>query len=67
MPDRAVTRLGEFLDRESAVERLELLQAGDVGRLALEPQEEVREPLPYAVDVEGRELDRRTVAASLKK
>ena len=63
MPDHAVARLAQLGGRKRGVERLELLQAGDVRRLALEPQEQMREPLAYAVDVEGRELDRRTVAA----
>jgi hypothetical protein len=57
MPDRTVARLAQLRGRKRAVERLQLLQAGDIRRLALEPQEQMREPLAYAVDVEGREFD----------
>ena len=45
------------MEREGAVERLELLQAGDVGCFFLEPEEEMRQAPADAIDVEGRELD----------
>jgi hypothetical protein len=57
MPDRAVARSANVAARKSRVERLELLEAGDIRRLFLEPEEQVRQAPADAVDVEGRELD----------
>ena len=56
VPDAAVAGRLDVGDRKRLVGAFELLQADDVGRLALQPFEQARQPRADAVDVVGGEL-----------
>src|SRR5450756_1650737 len=58
MPDRAIARRLDIGDREGLVGGLDLLQAGDVGCLLLEPFDQAGKTGLYPVDVESRDLHR---------
>jgi hypothetical protein len=57
VPDRAVACPTDIRAWKGGVERLELLEAGDVRRLFFEPKEQVRQSPADAVDIEGGDLD----------
>jgi hypothetical protein len=59
VPDRAVAGLLDFGDREGGIGCLELLQAGDVRLLLLQPGQQRGQARADAVDVEGGEFDGR--------
>src|SRR5262249_2584313 len=59
MPDRLVARELDGSQREGRIRSLQLLQAGDVGGLPLQPFEERRKPGPDAIDIEGCNFHKR--------
>src|SRR5690606_3225316 len=63
MPDRAIARRLDLRRRERLVPRLQLLQRDHVRLLALQPQQQVRQPRADAVDVEGGQLQYAWLAA----
>ena len=62
VPHGAVARRLDVGDRQRLVGALQLLQAGDVGLLPLEPFEQARHPRANAVDVIGGELHARPLS-----
>ncbi|EPJ84618.1 hypothetical protein CFII68_16987 [Pseudomonas sp. CFII68] len=55
MPDRPVPDRLQLRRREILVHGLELLRTGDVGFFPLQPFQQVGQPGPDAIDVEGRD------------
>ncbi len=55
MPDRPIPHRLQLRRREILVHGLELLQAGNVGLFPLQPIQQVGQPGPDAIDVEGRD------------
>src|SRR5690606_4524583 len=58
LPDGAVAGLLDLGHGERVVHRLEFLQCDDVGLLALQPGQQMRQAGADTVDVEGGELQR---------
>lgn len=58
-PDGMVTRLADRSLRKLLIARLQLLKADDVGPGRLQPDQQSGEPAVDAVDVEGRDAQRR--------
>jgi hypothetical protein len=56
--DNAIAGVANCLQWESAIVALELLQADDVGRFALEPIEQALQPAADSIDVVGGDLER---------